>query len=433
MNKDSSPTAKPELILFYSFGSISDSYTCRLVSASKIIPHEVVSVMSDSKEYHVAFYIPSFERGGVERLVINLSRELVSQGHNVDLLVRETDPPIQQLEDAVSVVRLESLDSIDGLVHRALTPHVSNAVLSLPSYVGYLRKCCPDLLVSMQTSPFAVLGAILAHTETAVAVRESNTPSAATSNSAHVVGRLAPLAKRLTYPRADHVLAVSRDAADDIAEYIGMPHDEITVIYNPTYNDTIVDSARESVEHPWFDDDVPIVTSVGRFSDQKDFETLLRAFAHVRKLREVRLVLVGDGTNRDRLETLATALGIKGNVAFVGYQKNPYKFMAGADLFVLSSYYEGLPNVLIEALGVGTPAIATDCPSGPREILLDGDGGDLVPVGDVDAMANAIKLYLDNPTYARNRLDTARGELDRFTPKRAAQKYLHLADTDSSP
>lgn len=391
-----------------------------------------MSLMSDSDACHIAFYIPSFERGGVERLVINLSREFVSRGVNVDVLVRETDSPIHQLDDVVSIVRLESLGTLDRLVHRVLPPHVSNAMLSLPSYVRYLRRCRPDLLVSMQASPFAVFGATLAQTGTTVAVRESNTPSAATSDPEHTVGRFAPLVKSFTYPRADHVVAVSQDAARDIAEHVGVPHDEVTVIYNPTYNETIVERSREPIEHPWFEEDVPIVTSVGRFSDQKDFETLIQAFTQIRAKRQVRLVLVGDGTNRERLEALVDDLGVKESVAFVGYQQNPYKYIAGADLFVLSSFYEGLPNVLIEALGVGTPAIATNCPSGPREILLDGAGGDLVPVGDVDAMADAIEQYLDDPARAQDALSIARDSLDRFTPEHAADAYLQLLDSNNN-
>lgn len=376
----------------------------------------------------VSFYIPSFERGGVERLIINLSRELVKQGVDVDVLVRETDPPIEQLDAAVTVVEFDSLKNMSNIVHGMLPPHVSNAVLSLPTYVWYLRCRNPNLLISMQTSPFAVLGAALAGMDTNVVVRESNTPSVATSTPTHRIGRFATTAKRLTYPMADHVIAVSEDAADDIAEHVGIARDKIKVIYNPTYNETIIERAQEPVGHPWFNEDIPIVLSVGRFSDQKDFETLIRAFARVLDQQPTRLVLVGDGKNRKRLEMLASDLGIEEDVIFLGYQQNPYKFMARSDLFVLSSKYEGLPNVLIEAIGVGLPAIATDCPSGPREILLDGNGGYLVAVGEVAPMANAIQECLNNRDQCMNRLDNAREALDRFTPERAASRYLELIE-----
>lgn len=385
--------------------------------------------MVDENQRVITFYIPSFERGGVERLIINLTKELLSRDIVVNVLVRETDSTINQLDDRVNVERLESLAGVSSFVHGILPPHVANAILSLPAYVTYLRQTAPDLLISMQTSPFAVLGATIAGRGTTVAIRESNTPSVATRDSEHTIGRLALLAKRLTYPQADHVIAVSEDAATDITDSIGIPCEDVSVIYNPTYSPEIEAKADEPIDHPWFsDEDVPILVSVGRFSDQKDFETLLRAFAMVKDERPVRLVLVGDGKNKQRLEQLTSGLGLENNVEFVGYQSNPYKFMAKADLFVLSSRYEGLPNVLIEAIGVGTPVIATDCPSGPREILLDGEAGTLVPVGHEQALAEAIVEALENPKETAEKLSTARENLDRFTPERAAAEYLSLLD-----
>lgn len=384
--------------------------------------------MVDRTSPLVSFFIPSFERGGVERLVINLSRELVQQGVNVDVLVRETDPPIEQLDPAVSVVQLDSLHRFDTAVHRVLPPHVSNALLSFPAYVQYLRRRTPDLLVSMQTSPFAIAGAEVARVNTSVVVRESNTPSMATASPRHTVGQLAPFAKRVVYPRADSIVAVSKDAAADLSDYVGVPREQVTTIYNPTFNESILEQSKEAVDHEWFQEDIPIIASVGRFSDQKDFETLIQAFDTVASNREARLVLIGDGANRTRLEALVASRGLEDCVAFLGYQENPHKYVAESTIFVLSSTYEGLPNVLIEAIGVGTPVIATDCPSGPREILLDGDGGTLVSVGDEDAMADAITRYLDDPEYARERLQTAQEQLDRFTPERAAKEYLRLLD-----
>ena len=378
-----------------------------------------------TRERRVAFFLPSFERGGVERLVINLSAELVERGVTVDVLVRDADRPmITQLPADVTRHEMTSHGTFGALVHRVVPKHVANAVASLPDYVRYLRQKRPDLLVSMQTSPFAVLGARVARTGTTVAVRESNTPSAATAAPQHRIGRLAPLAKRLAYPRADHVIAVSKDAGDDIADWLDIPRSKITVIYNPTSNERVRLDGAEPPDHPWFDEDVPVVVSVGRFADQKDFETLLRAVETASTAP--RLVLVGDGDNRERLERLSRDLDIADRVAFVGYQDNPYPYMAGADLFVLSSYYEGLPNVVIEALTLGTPVVATDCPSGPREILLDGEGGTLVPVGDRDRMAAAIDGALTDEAGTAEQLARARAALDRFTPERAAEAYLDL-------
>lgn len=374
----------------------------------------------------IAFYIPSFERGGIERLVINIAPELLDRGIAVDVLVRTTDPPIRQLDGRVNIVRMESLPRLYPLFERLLPRQVAKAVAAFPSYLQYLVRTNPDLVVSLQINPFSVLGARLATVDVPVVVRESNTPSAATNDATHPISRISPAVKRLVYPFAAGIIAVSEDAGQDIAEFVNVPTDRITTIYNPTYNEAVIERARESADHPWFDDEIPIITSVGRFADQKDFQTLLRAFDELLETHRARLVLVGDGDRRKDLESLADRLGITDSVAFVGYQENPYKYVARSDVFVLSSHYEGLPNVVIEALTVGTPVVATDCPSGPREILLDGDGGKLVPVGDATAMRDALAATLDDPEQARRELAAAWEEIDRFRPENAAEAYIRL-------
>lgn len=383
--------------------------------------------MPDGSDPHVAMYIPSFGRGGIERFVLNISEELTDRGIRTDVLVRTTSPLLDDLPSDVRLVEMTTRQAIDSLVHHVITPHIANGILSLPDYVWYLRRADPTLVISLQVNPFAYLGTRLAGSDTTLVVRESNTPSVATEDTDHRLGKLAPFAKRLTYPRADHVVSVSADAGDDIAEMLDLARDRITTIYNPTYTDRLERLAEADIDHQWFEEDVPVVCSVGRFSDQKDFETLVRAMARVRDEVDARMLLVGDGRNREAIESLVADLGIADHVDFTGYRTNPYPYMAGADVFVLSSYYEGLPNVLIEAIGVGTPAIATDCPSGPREILCDGDAGTLVPAEDVDAMVAAIRQYLEYPERAQSDLEIARDGLDRFTPEAATDQYLSLA------
>jgi len=372
-------------------------------------------------------YIPSFGRGGIERFVLNAAEELVSRDIQTDLLLRTTSPMLESLPEEVRIIRMQSGDRIEPVVGALVTSHVTNAAVSLWDYVQYLRHESPTLLLSLQTNPFALLGARLAQTDATVVIRESNTPSVAVEDPQHLAGKLAPLAKRFTYTRADHIVSVSADAGSDIAQMLDIDPERVVTIYNPTYTDRLTNLAEESISHSWFKDDRPIILSAGRFSDQKDFETLIRAFAQVVDNQDARLVLLGDGANRTELESLVTQLGIEEQVDFLGFKNNPYKYMRQADLFVLSSHYEGLPNVLIEALGVGTPVVATDCPSGPREILLDGRGGELVPVGDVSEMANAITSTLTNPDTAANKLETARAHLNRFTPEKAVDEYLSLA------
>lgn len=379
-------------------------------------------------ETRIAFYLPSFERGGIERFLINIGGELVDRGVTVDVLVRTTTPTVEQLDDRVNVVRMGATSVADTIAQTLLHDQVAKAVLSFPSYVRYLVREVPDLLVSMQLNPFAVIGVRLARVDIPVVIRESNMPSAASPDRDSPLSRLSPLAKRIFYPRADRVIANSEDVADEIVQFVDVPPEQVGVIYNPTFAPSVFERATEPVSHPWFESDVPVIVSVGRFAKQKDFETLIRAFAILVETHEARLLLVGDGEERSKLESLTETLGIADSVGFTGYQENPYKYMSRAEVFVLSSNYEGLPNVLIEAIAVATPAVSSDCPGGADEILVDGNGGKLVSVGNADAMASAIADLLDNPSHARNELAIAYDHIDRFTPDHASEAYIKLAE-----
>ena len=171
----------------------------------------------------------------------------------------------------------------------------------------------------------------------------------------------------------------------------------------------------------------PVILGVGRLTHQKDFHTLLEAFAIVRGQRKCRLMILGEGEDRDSLEALARKLGVAADVRLIGFATNPYKYMARSSVFVLSSRYEGLPNVLIEAMGLATPVVSTDCPGGAREILLDGKLGPLVPVGDSQALANELGSILGDLESSRRRVGHVQANLDRFRPEACLMKYVELA------
>ncbi|MEM2568314.1 MAG: glycosyltransferase, partial [Candidatus Bathyarchaeia archaeon] len=202
---------------------------------------------------------------------------------------------------------------------------------------------------------------------------------------------------KATYPRADRIVASSKDLAKDLLEFTGVSVERVRIIYNP-YDPEIERKANEPLSHPWFSNgQLPVILGVGRLHVQKDFPTLIQAFALVRQNRPCRLVILGEGEERPKLERLVRELGLENDVSLAGFEPNPFKFMKNASVFVLSSKYEGFGNVIIEALACGCPVVSTDCPSGPSEILEDGKWGKLVPVGDVEAMAKAILETLDNP------------------------------------
>ena len=196
---------------------------------------------------------------------------------------------------------------------------------------------------------------------------------------------------------ADAVVAVSEGVADDLVRRAGMPRRRVEVIYNPVITPQLGLLAAEPPTHPWFRENRPIVLAIGRLTAQKNFPLLIDAFALIGRDSDARLVILGEGPDRAMLEAKIRQHGLETRVAMPGFVDNPYSYLARARLLALSSDFEGLPTVLIEGLALGTAVVATDCPSGPREILRDGALGELVPVGDVRALAAAIARTLANP------------------------------------
>jgi glycosyltransferase involved in cell wall biosynthesis len=236
--------------------------------------------------------------------------------------------------------------------------------------------------------------------------------------------RLTPLLAQLFYPWADGVVGVSLGVAKDLAHITNLPLEHIQVIYNPAVTPELAEKAKESVAHPWFtSEETPVVLGVGKLELQKDFPTLIHAFAKVRQVRTARLVILGWGPEPDRLklEALVRELGLEGDVAMPGYVENPYAYMARAAVFVLSSAWEGFGNVLVEALAVATPVVSTNCESGPAEILDHGKYGSLVPVGDSQALAEAILKVLAGKSKP---VDLS--WLNQFSLETITQQYLDL-------
>jgi len=326
----------------------------------------------------IALFLPSFRGGGAERVMVNLARGFAERGLAVDLVLAKAEGPyISQVPPEARVVDLR----------------VSRVLLSLPGLVDYLRRERPLALLSTlnHANIVALWAARLARVPVRVVVREANTVSVSTKNARNARERLMPTLMRYFYPWADAVVAVSNGVAEDLVRVTGLPKKKVHVIYNPVITPELFALAEEPLDHPWFaSGEPPVVLGVGRLTAQKDFPTLIRAFALVRKERPARLLILGEGEERPKLEALVRELGLEEDVALPGFVDNPFKYMKRAGVFVLSSRWEGLPNVLIQALALGTPLVSTDCPSGPAEILENGRWGKLVPVGDVEALAEAI-------------------------------------------
>jgi glycosyltransferase involved in cell wall biosynthesis len=333
----------------------------------------------------IGILMPSLVGGGVQRSMLILSKGLVEHGYQVDLiLVKAQGPFLNRVPENVRMIDLCA----------------SRALSSLPNLVVYLRENNPDVLISAQThiNAVAILARWLSRVKTKLVVTERNDLLFATQSNQNFKEKFRPFVVRFLYPYAEKVVAISKGVADDIATIAQGRLKLISIINNPIDGEYIQQKAQVTVEHPWLTrKEVPVVLAVGRLVKQKDYVTLLNAFAAVKNRMPVRLIILGEGEERADLENLLAKLGISKDVSMPGFVENPFAYLSRADVFVLSSRWEGFPNVLTEALACGAPVVSTDCPSGPAEILENGKYGRLVPVGDAEALAKAIIQELHSP------------------------------------
>jgi glycosyltransferase involved in cell wall biosynthesis len=331
----------------------------------------------------LAFFVPSLRGGGAERVIMDLARAAAERGRSVDVVIVNRAGAVT--DDLGPGVRIVDLD-------RSRTAF---AGLALARYLRSRRP--PALLATLEHANVLAVVVGRAVGGVRVVLREANTPTSDLAGEG-AKGRVLRWAMRLAYPRADAVIAVSQGVADNLRDALDLPAERIRVIASPVLTPRVREGARALPDHPWLaDGGPPVVLGVGRLAEQKGFDVLVRAFARVRRERSARLLLLGEGDMRVRLAALAEELGVADDVAMPGFAENPFAAMARCAVFVLSSRWEGLPNVLIQALGVGAQVVATDCPSGPDEVLGGGRYGRLVPVDDVGAMAEAIDATLREP------------------------------------
>lgn len=250
---------------------------------------------------------------------------------------------------------------------------------------------------------------------------------------AYAASRTIGFLMKVFYPRADRIVAVSEGVKMDLVKNFGLPREKIEVIYNYVNIARVQRLARQEVtEHSWFSYDTPIIICVGHLTGGKGQRYLLEAFKTVRQQLSCRLLLLGEGPKEKDLIRLAADLQIPEDVAFLGFQTNPFKFMARAKVFVLPSLYEGFPNILLEAMACGTPVVSTDCPSGPNEIIENGVTGILVPMKDAEALASALLTLLENEDLARSMSAAALKGIERYSVKHLARRYSELFRTVTS-
>lgn len=410
--------------------------------SDQLADHRVtVSVPERAETKHIAlFFTPSRGGGGVGKSMLDLAVALAEEGHRVDLLFSRAEGPyLRQIPHTINRIILTprpgGVRHIYALLHRRQHMHrlllavlLARTFRYLPALVQYLQQQRPSALIAAKTYPnlAALWARRLAGGSTRIIISERTNLSQEVRMRAkqgkwhwHAL----PHIIRQVYPWADAIVAVSDGVADDLSRTTGLLRERVTTIYNPVVTRRLSEQAHQPLDHAWFvRGSPPVVLAAGRLESQKDFPTLLKAFAHVCAARDARLVILGEGKDRARLQACARRLGVAARVDLPGFVDNPFPYMARAAVFVLSSTHEGLPGVLIQAMACGCPVVSTDCPSGPKEILADGAYAPLITVGDDATLARAILAVLDNPP-ARERL---RARAAHFSAERAAARYLEV-------
>ena len=355
----------------------------------------------------LAFLLTDMRGGGAERVALRLIEDFVRLGHKVDLVLMEAEGELMPL--VPHGVRIVDLGA--GRIRDVMLP-----------LRRYLRRERPDALqISMW--PLTIIG-IAAHRLARSKARLLVSDHIALSKqypSGLVGSVLLPLSIRLFYPLADARIVVSARGADDLARLSGIARDRIEVIYNPVAEPPAGQSTTPAIESLWATGDKRILT-VGSLKEQKNHALLIRAFALVARSRPAKLMIVGEGPLRGALEELARDEGVGNRVILPGFAADPWPYYASADLFVLSSDYEGFGLVLVEAMRSGLNPVSTDCEAGPREILCDGRLGRLVPCGDAEALAEAMLAGLDSPADVQ----ALRARADEISGPAASARYLEL-------
>ncbi|KST66012.1 glycosyltransferase [Mastigocoleus testarum] len=359
----------------------------------------------------IAIFLRDLEGGGIQKTIVNLINAMVDKNIIPDLLL--TSARGSFLKEVSSEVRLINLNS-------------KKLFLSIPKLTNYLKKEKPDVLLSANFNGniAAFIARHLARIPTSLFMTAHNTLSI-DKYSMPLYTRIPILSlMRWTYPFGDILVSASEGTARDLEIELGLKKGSVNVLYNPVINDEIFQQAEEPNEHPWFNpDQPPVFLTVGRLNKQKNHKNLITAFADLRSRREARLMILGEGELRTELESLTKKLGIESDVFMPGFIDNPYSYMSRANAFVLSSDYEALPTVLIEAMACGCPVISTNCPHGPVEILKEGKYGFLVPENDSIALARGMEKMLEQPVISNNLLIQRAKD---FSTEKIVSKYLEL-------
>ena len=321
----------------------------------------------------IAFFIIDLYRGGGEKVVVDLSNDLVQRGFDVDLvLVKKRGPYLDLVDKNVEIVDLD----------------VDRIIFSLPKLIRYLKQNKPKALLSISKHPhlISIWAKMISRVDTKIILR-LGIPFSRGGSKANWRERILPILIKMFYPFADLIVGNSEFITNDFRSVVKVKDSKITTIYSPKPTEEILSKSLEKTGEDWLDNkDKPVIISVGRLNEQKGFTTLLEAFIKSQEKIDSRLIILGNGEDQEVLEKMAISSGVSDKFKIIGFQKNPYAFMAKSDIYVLPSRYEGMPNAMIEAMICGVPVIASDIPPAV-EITRNGEFGINYPLDNVDTLA----------------------------------------------
>ena len=368
---------------------------------------KIIVQPSDPKHGRIAITLPDLRGGGAERVSISLAREFVSRGFGVDFVVMRAIGDL--LKDVPELARIINLQA----------PRTRNVPMV---FAKYLRKEKPGAVIANMwpLTSYCILAHRFARSRARIVVSDHNSLSIQYKDWGIAHGAVLSTSLATTYRLADARVCVSAGVADDITRLSGIGCDRFTVIYNPISLPT--DGDATGAEAAWQGWTGPRIITVGRLKKQKNHALLIRAFKRLSATTDARLMILGTGDLEEETKGAVRAAGLADKIFMPGAVADPAPYYRSADLFVLSSDYEGFGNVIVEALACGTPVVSTDCPSGPAEILENGRYGTLVPVGAERALADAMIAALD----AEHDAEALKRRAADFAPEIAAEKYLQL-------
>jgi len=358
----------------------------------------------------LSIYLPTLASGGAEKLHVTLAPAFIEAGYDLTFVLnRITGVYVDQLPKGVKLYELGA-DRITSCFW---------------PMVNYLKHEKPDILLSNlgHNNILAIAAGLYARTSTKIIASHHGVLSIECKTTDKWQYKVLPFLSRRLLRYAAANVTVSSGAADDLAEFTGLNRNSIRVIYNPVNLENFEQRSNEPIEHEWLTNKAfPVLISVGRLSEHKNFSLLLSAFKIVLESMKARLIILGEGQLLNDLQNQAISLNISEYVNFVGFKPNPLPYMKNSDVMVLSSIFEGFGNVLIEALACGTPIVSTDCPYGPSEILDNGKYGTLVALNDPEEMADAIIKTLKTPQPKDVLIKRGR----EFSVTQTVNKYLDL-------